>query len=75
MLDNLKKGDDSMIGEMHGITSGMKALFTWWTFNGLETARQTCGGAGYLLAAGIAGRVLDYSPMVTYEGDNTVMLQ
>ena len=40
---------------------------------GMETARQCCGGAGFSLHGGIAHLVQDYTPYVTLEGDNTVM--
>ena len=37
--------------------------------------RQSLGGAGYSAWSGIPYLIDDYSPEVTYEGDNTVMAQ
>ena len=37
--------------------------------------RQSIGGAGYSAWSGIPRQIEDYSPVVTYEGDNTVMAQ
>jgi hypothetical protein len=47
----------SMLNDIHGLISGIKALFTQVTYDGLETTRQTCGGAGFSLHAGIAHKV------------------
>lgn len=35
--------------------------------------RQSLGGAGYTAWSGLPALIEDYSPTVTYEGDNTVM--
>jgi len=37
--------------------------------------RQSLGGAGYSAWSGIPYLIEDYSPEVTFEGDNTVMAQ
>jgi len=60
---------------MHHILAGFKALFTWDTLEGIEVCRQSCGGAGFLSAAGFGDLLSFYLPQVTYEGDNTVMMQ
>jgi len=57
MKEQVAEGNMSMIGDMHGVISGMKAVFTKWSYEGLETARQCCGGAGYSQHAGIAHKV------------------
>jgi acyl-CoA oxidase len=66
-------GDASLVREAHSIISGLKAFYSWMACDGMETARQCCGGAGFSLHGGIAYCVSAYSPMVTLEGDNTVM--
>jgi acyl-CoA oxidase len=35
--------------------------------------RQALGGAGYTAWSGLPRLIEDYSPQVTFEGDNTVM--
>lgn len=37
--------------------------------------RQSLGGAGYSAWSGIPKYIDEYSPTVTFEGDNTVMAQ
>lgn len=71
----IKEGDLSEIGNMHTISSGTKAFYTWMTLEGLEVCRQSCGGAGYSMHSGLPTLVQDYAAQVTYEGDNTVMAQ
>jgi hypothetical protein len=41
---------------------------------GIEELRKCCGGAGYLLASGIAAIEADYKWRATAEGDTVVML-
>jgi acyl-CoA oxidase len=60
---------------MHHFTSGMKACYTQVTYDGLLAIRQSLGGAGYSAWSGLPRLIDDYSPMVTFEGDNTVMAQ
>ena len=43
--------------------------------DGIITIRQSLGGAGYTNWSGIPSFFDDYSPAVTFEGDNTVMSQ
>lgn len=71
----IKAGDLSEIGNMHTISSGTKAFYTWMVLKGLEECRQACGGAGYSLHSGLPTLLQDYAAQVTYEGDNTVMAQ
>lgn len=73
MTQQVKEGNTALVKEVHGIISGLKAFYTWMAVEGMETARQCCGGAGFSLHGGIAHLVQDYTPYVTLEGDNTVM--
>tara|TARA_B110000285_G_C14493780_1_gene325109 strand:+ start:165 stop:302 length:138 start_codon:yes stop_codon:yes gene_type:complete len=43
--------------------------------DGMLVARQSVGGAGYSAWSGIPRQIEEYSPLVTLEGDNTVMAQ
>ena len=45
------------------------------TYDGIDSVRQACGGAGYLEWSGLPHMQLTYSPLTTLEGDNTVMMQ
>lgn len=75
MQEQVKKGDLSMIQEIHGIISGLKSMFTWWAQEGIETTRQCCGGAGYSNHSNLPIMLQDQTACVTLEGDNVVMLQ
>jgi acyl-CoA oxidase len=59
--------------EMHHLTSGMKSVYTQACMDGILLVRQSCGGAGYTAWSSLPYIIDDFSPVVTYEGDNTVM--
>ena len=58
---------------MHHFLSGMKATFTQDVHDGMYVLRQSLGGAGYTGWSAIPYEIENYSPNVTFEGDNTVM--
>lgn len=60
---------------MHHLTSGMKSMYSQYTYDGLDVIRQKCGGAGYSAWSGFTQIIGDFSPQTTFEGDNTVMAQ
>lgn len=60
---------------MHHYTSGMKSVYTQTCMDGLMVSRQSVGGAGYSAWSGLPYAIDDFSPCVTFEGDNTVMAQ
>lgn len=69
-------GDDltnELLADIHGTMAGLKAFGTWDTLAGIEMCRQCCGGSGYSAYNGLASLLSDFSVMVTFEGDNTVM--
>lgn len=70
---NVEKNDFSLLGELHVLLSGCKASFTSWSLYGIEIVRQACGGHGYSHLSGVPAFLLDSSPNVTLEGENTVM--
>lgn len=70
----MKKNDFSQLGELHAVLSGCKAMFTAWSYFGMEVARLSCGGHGYSHYSGIPMMILDFAPNVTLEGDNTILL-
>ncbi|OQR81249.1 acyl-CoA dehydrogenase/oxidase [Achlya hypogyna] len=77
LIESIDQGsdDDVALAEVHGTMSGLKAFCTWDTLAALETCRQCCGGNGYMGMNGLGAMVADFSVMVTFEGDNTVMAQ
>lgn len=44
-------------------------------YESIDLIRTNCGGAGYSAWSGLTQQFSDYSPVPTYEGDNTVMAQ
>ena len=52
----------------------MKAMYTEFTYVGVDELRQACGGAGSMLASGIAYLWKEVAPLPTFEGVNAVML-
>ena len=64
-----------LLDVLHHLVSGMKATFSQVTNDGLYTIRQSLGGAGYTAWSGIPYIIEEFNPVVTFEGDNTVMLQ
>jgi hypothetical protein len=74
-MEEIKKSDFKFMDVVHHYTSGMKAVFTQECMDGLVIIRQSVGGAGFSAWSGLPSLVSDFSPQVTFEGDNTVMAQ
>ncbi|MCE7003794.1 acyl-CoA dehydrogenase family protein [Kibdelosporangium philippinense] len=55
--------------------AGLKAVTTWHATSTIQTAREACGGAGYLADSGLPALKADTDVFTTFEGDNTVLLQ
>ncbi len=55
--------------------AGLKALCTWHMTGALQQARECCGGKGYLSENRFAAWRDDSDVFVTFEGDNTVLMQ
>jgi acyl-CoA oxidase len=60
--------------EIHASAAGLKGYCCDAAAKGLEELRLTTGGAGYLMASGIAPLVADYKWRATAEGETNVML-
>jgi acyl-CoA oxidase len=76
-MDNLRKNADadaSDLPETHASAAGLKGFCCNAAAVGIEELRKCCGGAGYLLASGIAALEADYKWRATAEGDTVVML-
>lgn len=66
-------GNFSTLPELHALSSGLKAVCTWITADGIEACRRCCGGHGYSLLSGLPTLFASYVQNVTWEGDNNVM--
>ncbi|XP_047325220.1 acyl-coenzyme A oxidase 2, peroxisomal-like [Impatiens glandulifera] len=69
--------DDKEIGDIHSLSSGLKAYITTYTAKALSVCRESCSGHGYGYAAVNRFGSLrnDHDVFQTFEGDNTVLLQ
>jgi acyl-CoA oxidase len=75
LLEDIKKSKFELLDIVHHFSSGMKSVYSSDCYDGMILIRQALGGAGYSAWSAIPGLIEDYSPQVTYEGDNTVMAQ
>ncbi len=55
--------------------AALKAGATWHAARTLQTAREACGGAGYLASTRLPSLRADTDVFTTFEGDNTVLMQ
>ncbi len=61
--------------ELETRAAGIKAYATWHAVESIQAGREACGGIGFLTSSGYASRKDDAEIFVTFEGDNTVLLQ
>ncbi|MFC4002825.1 acyl-CoA dehydrogenase [Prauserella oleivorans] len=61
--------------ELESRAAGLKAVATWHATRTIQTAREACGGAGYLAENILPSLKADTDVFTTFEGDNTVLLQ
>src|SRR3954471_24731330 len=60
---------------VEALAAGLKAVATWHMIEAVQHARECCGGKGYLSENRFAALRNDSDVFVTFEGDNTVLLQ
>ena len=60
--------------ELETLAAGMKATASWHATNAIQTARECCGGAGYMSVNRFAALKADTDVFTTFEGDNTVLM-
>jgi len=60
--------------EVEALAAGLKAYSTWNNIATLQTARECCGGQGYLALNRFAALKADTDIFATFEGDNTVLM-
>lgn len=75
MLTSGQSDDFKPLAVIHHLVSGLKAYFSKNTYETINRMRESCGGAGFSLLSGLPAIMKDYAAKVTYEGDNTVMMQ
>lgn len=68
-----QKQDFSMLGPMHTILSGLKALWCHMSYEGIKTLRECCGAAGFSNYSSFPAAIDAASSHVTLEGDSVVM--
>lgn len=69
-----ERGDQQQMREIEGLAAGLKAFSTRHTTDALQTARECCGGQGYLSINRLPQLKADTDVFTTFEGDNTVLL-
>lgn len=62
-----------MLGPMHTILSGVKALWCSTAYEGIKIIRECCGAAGFSQYSALPGLIDTISSYVTLEGDSAVM--
>ncbi|CAD6185266.1 unnamed protein product [Caenorhabditis auriculariae] len=71
---DMESGETELMADLHALTSGLKSVVTYLTMQGIEQARQSCGGHGYSMASYISEIYGIAIGGCTYEGENMVML-
>lgn len=73
--DRAAEGDAAAAKQVHVLSSGLKAAATWTRVVVTQHARECCGGMGFLSANKLGALKTDMDVDVTFEGDNTVLMQ
>eukprot|EP01026_Neomeris_dumetosa_P054730 TRINITY_DN49356_c0_g1_i17.p1 TRINITY_DN49356_c0_g1~~TRINITY_DN49356_c0_g1_i17.p1 ORF type:complete len:638 (-),score=92.85 TRINITY_DN49356_c0_g1_i17:496-2340(-) len=61
--------------KLHILSSGLKAASSWNRVTFMQHCRECCGGLGVLSQNKIGPMIADMNVDVTFEGDNTVLMQ
>lgn len=61
--------------DLETMAAALKPISTWRALETLQTAREACGGQGFLTENRLVSLRADLDVYVTFEGDNTVLLQ
>ncbi len=70
-----ERDDDGAREDLETLAAAFKPLSTWHALDVVQAAREACGGAGFLAENRLVGLRADLDVYVTFEGDNTVLLQ
>ncbi len=60
--------------ELESLAAAMKATASWHATKTIQTARECCGGAGYMTRNRFAALKADTDIFTTFEGDNVVLM-
>lgn len=74
-LQGASNNSPQIAKKVHVLSSGLKAAATWHRVRILQDCRECCGGMGFLAINKIGPMLNDMNVDVTFEGDNTVMMQ
>jgi len=66
---------NNLTAEIHAIVSTLKPLCSWYARRGIQECRDLCGGFGYSAYTKLSQIYDDNEINITWEGDNTVLLQ
>ncbi|ORZ10698.1 acyl-CoA dehydrogenase/oxidase, partial [Catenaria anguillulae PL171] len=75
MMHRLESFDVSTLPAVHANSSALKSYCTGLALDGIEELRRACGGHGFLMSSGLPYLMANYSPNVTYEGENQLLTQ
>ena len=70
-----ERATDADREDLETLAAALKPLSTWSALEILQEAREACGGAGFLAENRLTQLRADLDIYVTFEGDNTVLLQ
>ena len=70
-----ERATDADREDLETLAAAVKPLSTWSALEILQEAREACGGAGFLAENRLTQLRADLDIYVTFEGDNTVLLQ
>ncbi|GMR33208.1 hypothetical protein PMAYCL1PPCAC_03403, partial [Pristionchus mayeri] len=74
VTEQIGTGNVDLLPELHAVSSGLKAVVSWETAQGIEQLRLACGGHGYSRASAFPDIYTYAVGGCTYEGENIVML-
>lgn len=66
---------EATLKEFHVLIAGLKVACTTGAREALQSARESCGGQGYLASNLISQLRVDADALLTHDGDNHVLLQ
>lgn len=73
-MSNIQEGDMELLPELHALSSGLKAIGGKDASAGVEICRLACGGHGYIASSNLPRIYGNTTCIITYEGENTVLL-
>jgi len=67
------KDEDSR--QIQVLAAGLKAYASWFARDALQTCRECCGGAGYMIVNRLGTLRADSDAFITFQGDNAILMQ